>query len=146
MLRRLSGLVVVLMALGCGRSGPPIIPIDTATVTGNATFEGKPLEDYRVYFYCESGAAKEPATDRIKADGSFTLSIRKPGDGAIIGMNKIWFSYDPVMPEQQPGLETVVPLPPPKVKLPEKYLSAEKSGLSVEVTDSGLQDYKLDLK
>jgi hypothetical protein len=123
--RRLCGLVVVLFSLGCGYSGPPIIPIDTAPVNGIATFEGKPLEDYRVYFYCASDAAKEPASDRIKPDGSFSLSVRKPGDGAIIGTNKVWFRYDPVLPEQTPGLETAVNIPPPKVKLPEKYLDGE---------------------
>lgn len=138
--------VLTLAAFGCGHSGPAIIPIDTAPVTGTATFEGKPLEDYRVYFYCEADAAKEPATDRIKADGSFTLSVRNPGDGAIIGSNKIWFSYDPPLPEEIPGQESGKAPPPPKVKLPEKYLSAETSGLAVEVPPSGLKDYKLDLK
>ncbi len=112
----------------------------------SAFFNGKPLEDYRVFFYVKSAAANEPATDRIKADGTFTLSVRDPGDGAVIGENQIWFAYDPQLPEEIPGLETGKAPPPPKVKLPEKYLSAETSGLSVSVTDAGLQDYKIDLK
>jgi len=142
----LCALIAILSVAGCGRSGPPIVPIDTAPVSGTAMFEGKPLEDYRVYFFCGTDAAKEPATDRIKADGSFSLSVRKPGDGAIIGSNKVWFSYDPVLPEETPGLESGKAPPPPKVKLPDKYLDGEKSELTVEVPAAGLKDYKLDLK
>lgn len=138
--------VLLLICCGCGSSGPEIIPISTAKVNGSAFFNGKPLENYRVYFYVSSAAANEPATDRIKADGTFTLSVRQPGDGAIIGENTIWFSYDPELPEEIPGMETGKAPPPPTVKLPEKYLSADTSGLTVTVTDAGLTDYKIDLK
>ncbi len=138
--------LVPLLLVGCsGHYGPPIIPIDTAPVRGMATFQGKPLEDYRVFFYCKSGKAQEPASDRIKPDGSFSLSVRKPGDGAIIGLNEIWFAYDPELPPETPGMETGTPPPPPKVKLDKKYLSVETSGLTVEVTDEGLTDYRLEL-
>ncbi len=136
----------ILFSVGCTGSGPELIAIETSRVTGIATFGGKPLEDYRVYFYCDASAAKEPATDRIKADGSFDLSVRFPGDGAIVGMNKVWFSYDPQLPEEVPGMETGLAPPPAKVKLPEKYLSADSSGITVDVPAGGLTDHKLELK
>ncbi len=82
----------------------------------------------------------------MQPDGSFTLGVRKPGDGAIVGSNKVWLTYDPKLPDEVPGLETGTPPPKPTVVLPEKFKSAESSGLVVEVPKSGLQDYKLDLK
>ncbi len=143
---RFLTIFLVLFSAGCSGSGPEIIPIETSRVTGIATFQGKPLEDYRVYFYCDAAAAKEPATDRIKPDGSFDLSVRFPGDGAIVGLNKVWFSYDPLLPEEVPGMETGLAPPPAKVKLPEKYLSADTSGITVDVPASGLADHNLELK
>lgn len=129
--------------VGCG---PKVIPIQTAKVTGVAKFDGKPLENYRVFFYCDAAAANEPATGLVQKDGTFTLTVRNPGDGAIVGQNKIWFSYDPPLPEETPGMESGKAPPPPTVKLPAKYLNSSTSELSVEVTAAGLTDYLLDLK
>lgn len=139
----LISVLIVLCVVGCG---PKITPIVTAPVDGVATFEGKPLENYRVFFYCEKDAAQEPATGRVGADGSFVLSVRTEGDGAIVGTNRVWLTYDPPLPEQTPGMETAVDVPEPAVKLPEKFTSAETSGISVEVPKAGLKGYKLELK
>lgn len=136
-------LTILAMLLGCGGG---LVPIKTAKVTGTATFNGKPLEDYKVYFYCDQAEAKEPATGIVKADGTFTLGVRVAGDGAIVGANKIWLTYDPPVPEQPAGMELAWNPPPPKVKLPEKYMSMDTSGLTVDVPPSGIADYKIDLK
>lgn len=140
---RLVLLVSALATLpGCG---PSITPIDTAPVSGTATFNGKPLKDYRVFFYNETAAAPEPANGLVQADGSFTLSVREPGDGAMIGPNKIWLTYDPKLPDEVPGMETGLPPPKPSVVLPKKFNSATTSGLMVEVPKEGLKDYKIEL-
>lgn len=128
---------------GCG-DGP--IPIETAPVSGTATYQGKPLEGYRVFFFDLGHPAQEPATGRVAPDGSFTLSVREEDDGAMVGLNQVWLVYDPEVPPQTPGLEGPVTFPPPKVKPPEKYMSRTTSGLTVEVPASGLADYKLELK
>ena len=133
----------LLSVLGCGNG---LTPITTAKVTGKATFGGKPLEDYQVTLYCEDGKAQEPATGLVKADGSFVMGVRKEGDGAIVGKNKVWLTYAPQMPEMPPGKEGSWTPPPAKVKLPQKYLSAETSGLTIDVPSSCLADYNLDLK
>jgi hypothetical protein len=138
----LAGLVLVIAA-GCSE-GP--IPIETAPVKGIASYQGKPLEGYRVFFYSDKDAAHEPASGWIDAEGRFSLSVREPDDGAIIGPNQIWFVYDPPLPEQPPGMEGAIKVPPPKVQLPPTYLKRETSGLSVEVPEDGLTDYKLELK
>ena len=138
--------LLCLFALFCVGCGPKVIPIQTAKVTGVAKFYGKPLENYRVFFYCDTAAANDPATGLVQKDGTFTLTVRNPGDGAIVGPNKIWLTYDPPLPEETPGMESGKAPPPPTVKLPSKYLDSSTSGLSVEVTTAGLADYLLDLK
>lgn len=137
------GTLAISIGSGCGESGP--IPVETAPVTGSATYQGKPLENYRVFFYVSGDRAQEPATARIGADGLFSLSVREPDDGAVVGTNEIWFAYDPELPEEIPGMETGRAPPPPTVKLPEKYLDREKSGLTVDVPPDGLKDYKIEL-
>lgn len=125
---------------------PDPIPIETAPVTGTVTYQGQPLEDYRVYFYASDHPAQEPATARIDHAGRFSLSVREPDDGAILGINEVWFAYDPELPMQTPGLETPFELPPPKVRLPEKYLDRERASLTIEVTAQGINDLALNLQ
>src|SRR5687768_10353971 len=82
------GLAATFGLAGCGSEG--LIPIETAPVSGTATYDGKPLEDYRVFFYALGDAAQEPASGLVKPDGTFTLTVRDEGDGAIVGQNQIW--------------------------------------------------------
>jgi len=137
-------LLLIALATGCN-TGPEIIPITTAKVTGTATYDGKPLEDYRVFFYLEEHDAQEPASARIAADGSFSLSVRETDDGAMIGTNKVWFRYDPEVPEQVPGMEVPFELPSPKVKLPKEFLDPETSDIQVVVPEEGLTDFAIEL-
>jgi hypothetical protein len=143
---RFNSIILIIVCLILNGCGPSIIPIETASVSGVAKFEGKPLENYRVFFYCEAAEASEPATGLIKKDGTFTLTVRNPGDGGIVGSNKVWFTYDPPIEEEVPGLESGKAPPPPSVKLPQKFQSAATSGLTVDIPKSGLKDYALELK
>ena len=134
---------IVLMS-ACDR-GPKIIPITTASVSGTATYQGKPLEDYRVYFFNSGDAAQEPAVGRVSADGKFELTIRDR-KGAVVGPNKVWLVYEPEAPEQEPGKEKPFTPPPPKVVLPKKYTTPETSDLTAEVPAAGIPDFKIDLQ
>lgn len=136
-------LFVSLATTGCNE-GP--IPIVTAPVSGTATYEGKPLENYRVFFYIPGDAAQEPASGRVDANGNFTLTVREPGDGAIVGQNQVWLKYDPPLPEMEPGVDAPIVVPPPTIKIPEKYLDRFKSELSVDVPPEGLKDYTIALE
>jgi len=136
-------LLCLMLVVGCGNG---LIPIKTAPVSGSATFDGKPLENYKVFFYCEASEAMEPSTGLVGSDGTFKMTVRNPGDGVIVGMNKVWLTYDPPMPEQKAGMETAWNPPPAKVKLPQKFMSGDTSGVTVEVSASGLTGYKLELK
>ena len=137
-------LAIIVMVMGCDQ-GPP--PIQTAPVSGIATYQGKPLEEYRVYFFVPGSATQEAATGNVGADGHFTLGVREEGGGAIVGLNEVWLVYDPVMPEVGPNEPVpMTPPPPPKVKIPEKYTSRDTSGITVEVPPEGLENYQLELE
>ncbi len=112
----LASAVLVLLGTGCG-SQPGLPAITTAPVKGVATYHGEPLEKYRVFFYCDSSAAPEPATGLVAADGAFELSVRTPGDGAQVGRNRVWLVYEPEIPPDA-TLADLAKIPPPKVKLP----------------------------
>lgn len=136
-------LAISLAIFGCNDG---TIPIVTAPVNGTVMYEGKPLENYRVFFYVPGDAAQEPASGRIQSDGSFSLTVREPGDGAIVGLNQVWLKYDPPLPETEPGIDAPILVPPPTTKIPEKYLDRFESGLTVDVPLEGLRDYKIELE
>lgn len=120
---------VLLTTVGCGTekfhpvSGQLVYP-DGSPVTelegGTVIFEGA---DASGKGYSASGA--------IGADGRFTLTTEKPGDGAVAGANRVMVQPQVLAPDK----------PPRRVILP-KYDSAETSGLTVEVKP-GPNDVKL---
>jgi predicted small lipoprotein YifL len=143
MWRVLIACCVLASLAGCGGGGPDIPLEDTVPVTGTATFQGKPLESYRVYFSNEKNRTASGVTG---ADGRFVLGTNNQGDGAPVGTHKVWLMYEPNV-EVAAGQETPEASgPPPKVKLPAKYSNPTASGLTAEVPAAGLTDYKLDLK
>jgi hypothetical protein len=55
-------------------------------VKGRVTYAGKLVTEGRVTFYPEAGRM---ALGTIAADGTYTLTTFKPGDGALIGPHKV---------------------------------------------------------
>jgi hypothetical protein len=130
------------LALGCGDEAPEGSIVEgIVPVSGTATYQGKPLQDYAIYF---SDGKNRPATGMVDAQGHFTLSTNAEGDGAPVGSHKVWLVYSPVVEENPEVLDPKIP--PPKVKLPAKYTSLEKTDLTVEVPEAGLTDHKLEVK
>lgn len=70
----------ILAASGCS-SG-----LDLGQVTGRVTIQGKPVPSGVIMFYPENGPT---AVGEIRADGTYTLSTIKPGDGAIVGLHRV---------------------------------------------------------
>ncbi len=136
------GLGLMLLSCGCGSNLPAI---ETASVSGRLTYRGQPLESYRVCFFAQENGATEPAIGRTDAQGNFTLGVRRPGDGAVIGINQVWILYDPDLPVDA-NPEALSKLSQPKIKLPPKYNSPTTAGLEVVVPKTGLANYHLDLK
>lgn len=137
---RFIPVVAALSLCGCDGEGPDAEP--TVPVSGVATYQGKPLEGYTIFF---GNLSNRAATGGIDADGRFFLGTNAPGDGAPVGLHKIWFSFEP-FPQGSAGVPDInAPRQKPKVEIPRKYLSFRDAGLMVKVPEAGLTDYKLEL-
>ncbi len=142
-MRHHCALALLLPLLGCSGAQTGDIVQGAVPVNGIATYQGKPLEGYAVFF---SNLSDRPATGMVDAQGRFVLGSNGPDDGAPPGTHKVWFNYSPVVEVQLGREQADAAPPPPKVKLPKNYTRMETSGITVEVPEDGLTDYKLDLK
>jgi hypothetical protein len=134
---------LVLVFAGCGSSGDreKVVP-----VSGVVTYQGKPLEGYRVTFMPTDG--RRPAIGLTDAEGKFALGTNEVGDGAVVGTHKVAFVWAPPV-IGEPGQETVTDnpanLPKPKTRIPDKYTDPEKSGITQEVPSRGISDLRFEL-
>jgi hypothetical protein len=124
--RLCAGITFVLLSMGCGRSGPEIVPIE-----GTVTHNGEPVPNLRIYFVPTDGRPSWAVSD---AKGHFVLDYDSDHDGAKVGTHKIWVldessNVDPTVamsggprPKRSPAIAAVA----------EKY-GREKSTLEVEV-------------
>jgi hypothetical protein len=135
-----AGVVVCLLAIalaGCG-GGPRM-----AKVTGRVTVAGQPLTTGTIMFHPESGPT---AVGGINADGTYTLSTLKPGDGAVVGAHRVTIEATKVGPgsmveakslEEEMKLATKVDriLVAGKVEylVPQKLSQVDTSGLTAQV-------------
>jgi hypothetical protein len=98
-LGRLAMLFGLMVAGGCGNP-------DMGRVSGRITNGGKPVANAMVVFYTPSRPVARGMTD---ADGRFTLSTRRYGDGAYAGSHKVsvnptFSGPDAAAPESGGGL------------------------------------------
>jgi len=136
-LRRCLPVLPLVLALGCGDSSQPPVP-----VTGKITYRGLPLQNGTIVFTPDprKGSSGNMAMGEIKADGTYSLRTGKDF-GAAPGHYRITIAAvlgSPPSPGQpytyQPSL------------LPEKYRDPELSGLFCEVKGGFAQalDFNLD--
>jgi hypothetical protein len=74
-------LLSCLVITGCGPSRP-----ETAPVSGLVTYAGKPVPVGQIVFRPENG---RPAIAAINANGRYTLTTFKSGDGALLGKHVV---------------------------------------------------------
>ena len=130
--RRAAGaglLLLVMLVAGC----KPRV----GNVSGIVKFDGKPLTTGTVTFFDEkNGAFSSP----INPDGTYSVSGVRTGRAKIAVAVPLQFSFESSF---VPGFK----MTPPKVDVPpvpEKYLSADTSGLTFDV-HSGDQMYDIEL-
>lgn len=105
--------------VGCGDSGPTMAP-----VRGKVLLDGQPLKFGHVLTQPKAGRG---ANGEIQPDGSFELSSgREPG--ALVGAHQV-----AVVAYEQTGSSSPE-APRGKLLTPQRYASAENSGLTIEVT------------
>ncbi len=145
-------LLLSIPAMGCGSSEDSWAKNRQKTVpaSGTVTYKGAPLADATVILapVNPTGIGCAAKTD---AEGKFELSTYPETTGAIPGSYNVMITKIEVPP--LPGGEDGEGGPPPpsgpvyaKKLIPEKYGNPVKSGLKVDITDSGKTDIAFDLK
>lgn len=123
-----------------------------APVTGKVTYDGKPVPEGTVTFYPVGGG--RPSSGQLQSDGTYVLASTKPGDGALVGKCKVAIESRkvtnaapaPTSFADELASEDAPPPPPSNIDwlVPEKYSSAESSGLTATV-QSGSNQIDFDL-
>jgi hypothetical protein len=116
-------------------------------VSGTVTFQGRPLEGYRVVFMPTDG--RRPASGVTDSAGKFTLGTNTADDGAPPGASKVSFAWSPPTlgePGQEIIADTPDKMPKPKVKIPDRYTNPETSGITHDVPARGQNDVKFELQ
>ena len=122
---------LLLLVLGCGGASTSTA---TAEVSGKVLFKGKPLPGGMVTFVAEKGglATSEP----IDENGQYKINA-PIGDVKIAVDNRMLEKKPPKGPllnPNRPNAEAPSTLKGTYTPIPEKYCSADKSGLSYKVT------------
>jgi len=133
MVRAAVAILLSLAAAGCRK--PEIVP-----VSGRVTFEGRPVPQAILQFQTESRPMASGGTD---ADGRYSLSTKRPGDGGYLGRHRVmivpWFPTD-----SDDSAEAAAARTRPRPDIPEPYRSV-KTPLSVEVTAKGPNVFDFEL-
>lgn len=131
--------VAAALAVGCSESDR----LETAPVTGQVTYNGKPVPTGSVMFVPEDGGPS--ATGEIDTEGYYTLQTYEEGDGAIPGRHKVVVTAlqsagGSGLPEDSidglAGMESIIP---------DKYSSHKNTDLvfTVEADKENTIDLKL---
>jgi hypothetical protein len=128
---------------GCGGVAPPP---GTASVSGQITLEGKPIDKAAVGFIGDDGARLATAT--TDSGGKFTIR-------AAMGKNVVTVAKPSANPAPQPAGDEPQLMPTQgeyqkmvlalKSEVPDKYGDPKTSGLSVDVAADGMKPSVIDL-
>jgi hypothetical protein len=110
---------------GCGSDGSQTSRPQVVPAKGTVLYKGRPLTSGSITFEPEFGPE---AHGNIEADGSFTLTSFKQGDGAVTGTHRVGVTGS--------GKAGTVPL---------KYRNTSSSKVEVDVVE-GKSDYAIELK
>ena len=113
------GVSLLIGVTGCGNPG-------MAKVSGTVTFRGTPVPDAVVQFI---PPGKPGAADRTDAEGRFSLTTLKPGDGAYVGQGRV--TITPYV--EWVGSDNPRPLSRPRPDIPDRYRTPDKTPLTAEV-------------
>jgi hypothetical protein len=103
-------------------------------VSGTVTRGGTPVNRLFLNFYPEHGRPSWGVTD---AEGHYTLSYERAGDGAISGTHRVWVQLRPASPSEEADLHNgVLKLHPEIKEVLKKYGHSETTPLQVEVQAS----------
>ncbi len=133
------------LLIGCG-GGSEMVPI-----RGEVTFKGQPLARGIVNYLPAEPNKGRTASGPLQADGTFVMTTMKAGDGVMPGVYDIIIhSYEenPDAPKTREEIEAAGSsgqTPLIKSIIPDKYASAETSGLNDTVDDNHSGFKKIEL-
>ena len=129
---------VLLAGPGCG-------PRESmAKVSGTITFKGQPVRMANVQFMPQKRPMAGGLTDK---EGRFSLTTRRPRDGAFVGSHKV--AIVPWLPGtgDDPKSSAAADLPPAdRTDIPTKFRSREASPLTAEVVAGKLNEFTFELE
>lgn len=140
---------IFLVATGCARhhedqwsrQWPARVP-----TAGSVTFRGSPVEGATVHFVTERQGRFYNAMGQTDTTGRFSLQTFRPKDGAVPGRQKVRIQKLTVS-EKPADLPLHASFKPVETShLPEKYRSPETSGLTVEVSEKGPNEFTFSLE
>jgi hypothetical protein len=152
----LGGLVFTCVIVGCGPDVPSTVP-----VTGTVLLDGKPVEGATVNFLSKD--TNIAASGKTDAEGKFAMKTfvgSTSVDGAVVGSHGVAvvkteaksagdapddLEATKKMMEQMASNPAITSDFKPKALIPEKYSNPTMSQLTALVTDSGPNDFVLEL-
>ncbi|HXG11924.1 MAG TPA: carboxypeptidase-like regulatory domain-containing protein [Gemmataceae bacterium] len=137
------------LVVGCSQdpaaaNRPKVVPAG-----GQVLYRSQAVEGAHVTFMnAEANQSGYGVTD---ADGRFTLTTFREGDGVVPGRQKISIRKVEVIDRSKPGFDYSASseIPPPAEErwlIPKRYGRFETSGLTVEVREGGKNEFILELK
>ncbi|QDT29403.1 hypothetical protein Enr10x_47560 [Gimesia panareensis] len=138
---------------GCGGGAEGERPNRTP-VSGTVTYNGEPVEGASISFVPVDQTKGQNANGLTDNAGLFQMGTFEGTDGVVAGEYTVMITqFEPAevsqaLPEDDPNYDpNPKPQPPPENLLPEKYASADNSGLTVTVEDGKeIADLKFDLQ
>lgn len=116
--------------------------------SGTVTYQGKSIENAEVTFTSKAG--NSTGVGKTDNAGRFHLTTHVEKDGVVAGPHIVSIRRVEVIDKTPKDVDVSaggVALPPEiKWIIPEKYSIPTKSGLTADVTESGPNEFKFDLK
>jgi hypothetical protein len=123
-------------------------------VTGKVVYNGQPVPGAKVAFLGDGNTL--PALGITDKNGEFELTTRDPGDGAVPGKHVVTVSKsvpgkkstaktDTSMQAMADRAKDTEAAPESLSLLPDHYAIASQSGLEFTVSESGKNDFKIEL-
>ena len=139
----------VLCTVGCsgGQEENPNWPKRYRT-SGTVTYQGKAIEGAEVTF--TNKAVNATGVGKTDSTGQFQLTTYVEKDGVVAGPQVVSIRRVDVIDKTPEDVDVSAggKALPPEIKwiIPEKFSIPDKSGLTADVTESGTNDFKFDLK
>jgi hypothetical protein len=139
--------LLVLLLAGCGDGRPELV-----AVTGTVKLNGEPLEGAMVSFVpvAQDGSQfQRPSTAITGSDGAFRLGTYGTADGIPPGRYKVGIQKRELVGELPPDFNEELAASTPldyRWITPRELSNPEESGLTAEVSDSGLEPSVFELQ